>query len=321
MEHGKEKSQMIIDFHSHVGDLRTPAQLNRSPVTWEGLLERLDDEGIDRTVLLPLGVSPESLNMPSLFSPTPDMIGILKTAARYKDRLILFGNLDPRMQCAGNLEPDQVENPPETDFSWILEKFRELGCVGIGEVTANLAFDDPRVINLFRQCGQWDMPVLFHGTGPGRGVYGLYDEAGSPRLEKLLQRAPDTVIIGHGPGFWAEIDGKITTKNKYIYPEGPIRKEGSLVRLLRTYPNLYADISAVSGYNAISRDKAYGIRFLTEFQERVLFGTDVCFGGQEGRMPHLSYLRSLLSEKSITQEVFDKITGRNALALLKHYNQ
>jgi len=95
--------------------------------------------------------------------------------------------------------------------------------------------------------------------------------------------------------------------------------EGSLSRLLRSYPNLYADISANSGFNAISRDRAFGIDFLTEFQDKILFGTDVCFGDRDGRMPHLGYLRKLREENQITPQVFAKITGENALKILKLY--
>ena len=306
---------MIIDIHTHIGDLRAPNQMDRKPVTTEDLIHRLDDEGIDKAIVLPLGASPESTNGPFWFTEQPDVVGQIKSAARFKDRLILFGNLDPRMGCKGNLEADEVAHPPVADFSWVLERFREMGCVGIGEVTANVALDDPRLVNMARQCGEMGMPILFHETGPGLGVYGVYDEVGSPRLERLLQQAPKTTLIGHAPGFWAEISADITPMNRFIYPTGPIAKEGSLVRLLRTYPNLYADISAMSGFNAISRDKDFGIRFLTEFRDRVMFGTDVCFGGKEGRMPHLAYLRQLLGEGSLSQEAFEKITVKNAMRI------
>jgi predicted TIM-barrel fold metal-dependent hydrolase len=308
---------MIIDFHTHVGDHRAPERMDRLPVTWENLIGRLDEEGIDKAVVLPSGVSPESLKAPFLFSQQVDIIGQLEAARQYPDRIIPFGNLDPRMGCLGNLEPHQIKNPPQADFSWILTRFLELGCAGIGEITANIALDDPRVIQLFRQCGDFGLPVLFHCTGPGRGVYGLYDEVGLPRLERLLQAAARTIVIGHAPGFWAEIVGDITVENKFLYPGGPIRKEGALCRLLRTYRNLYADISANSGFNAISRDREFGARFLTEFQDRILFGTDVCFGGPDGRMPHLGYLRKLYEEELITRQVFDKIVGENALRILK----
>ena len=310
---------MIIDFHTHVGDLRTSERMDRLPVTWEGLIERLDEEGIDKAVVLPIMASPESMKGPALFQPQGDLLSQLETARRYRERIIIFGNLDPRMGCLGNLEPHQVANPPETDFSWVLERLREMGCVGIGEITANIAVDDPRVITLVRQCGEYELPVLFHCTGPGRGVYGLYDEVGLPRLERLLQAAAGTTVIGHAPGFWAEIEGDITVEKKFVYPTGPIRKEGALIRLLRSHPNLYADISANSGFNAISRDRDFGASFLTEFQDRVLFGTDVCFGGADDRMPHLGYLRKLREENRITSEVFSKITGENALKILTLY--
>ena len=134
---------------------------------------------------------------------------------------------------------------------------------------------------------------------------------------RLLQQAPETIIVGHGPGFWADISSGLTTEEKSGYPKGPVTDEGSVPRLLRTYPNLYADISAGSGYNALTRDRAFGVRFLNEFQDRLLFGTDVCFGYTEGRTAHMHYLHELLSDGIISQETFDKITFRNALRLLK----
>ena len=85
-------------------------------------------------------------------------------------------------------------------------------------------------------------------------------------------------------------------------------------RLLRTCPNLYADLSANSGFNAITRDPEAGYRFLDEFQDKLLFGTDTCFA--EVRTPHLPYLRELLSKGKLSQVAFDKITSLNAQKLL-----
>ncbi len=295
---------MIIDVHTHVTDLSRTQ--DRTPVTWENLIARLDEEGIDQAVVLPI-VSPETLQFPTLLSPQPDVVSQLREAARYPDRIIPFGNVDPR--TGGN--------SARVDFSWILERFVEMGARGFGEVTANLLADDPRVVNLFRHCGRWQLPVLIHGTGPGEGLYGLIDEVGSPRLTRLLDQVPDTVVIGHGPGFWAEIGADLTLESKSRYPAGPITAEGSLPRLLRTYPHLYADISAGSGYNALTRDPAYGIRFIHEFQDKLLFGTDVCFGDPPGRMPHLGFLRRLLAEGQISPEIFDKIVAGNALRIVR----
>ena len=55
---------------------------------------------------------------------------------------------------------------------------------------------------------------------------------------------------------------------------------------------------------------------MNEFQDRVIYGTDVCYGDMKGRMPHLSYLRELLAGKLISQEVFNKIAGKNAKRIL-----
>lgn len=300
---------MIVDMHTHIGDLRAPWSLDRRPVAVEDLIARMDQEGIDRAVVLPWPPCPEAVTFPALFGPLPDIVSQIREAARYPDRLIRFGNADPRWGG----------NSPRTDWSWLLERYVEMGCVGMGEVSANLPFDDPRVVNLFRQCGEWRLPVTFESAGPGEGRYGLVDEVGSPRLERLLQQAAQTTIIGHGPGFWAEIGAGLRPEEKSGYPRGPITGEGSLWRLLRAYPNLYADISAHSGFNALTRDPQWGLRFLIEFQDRLMFGTDVCFADPEGRMPHLEWLRGLRASGQISKDVWEKITYRNALCVLVRY--
>jgi predicted TIM-barrel fold metal-dependent hydrolase len=296
---------VIIDIHTHVGDFSRAAE--RTPVTVENLLARLDEEGIDRAVILPFGDAPEAMEPPYLFSAQASIVSQIETSLRYPERLIPFGNVDPRMGG----------NAGKADFSWILDRFVAMGCVGIGEVTANLPADDPRVINLFRQCGAYGLPVTIDTTGPGEGRYGLIDDPGSPRMARLLEAAPETIVLGHGPGFWAEISADVSVKTGY--PTGPVTPEGSLSRLLRTYPNLYADISARSGFNGLTRDEAFGVAFLNEFQDKLVFGTDVCFGDAEGRMPHLAYLRRLLAEGRLSQDAFDKITAKNALRVMPRY--
>ncbi|MGQ9540210.1 MAG: amidohydrolase family protein [Armatimonadota bacterium] len=300
---------MIIDMHTHVGDLRALSNMGRKPIVIDDLMARLDDEGIDKAVLLPWPASPEGLQFPGVFQPQPDIVSQIREAQRYPDRIIPFGNVDPRWGG----------NTAKTDFSWLFERFVEMGCAGIGEVSPNLPYDDPRVVNMFRQCGEWDFPVTIHATGVGEGQYGLIDEPGSPHLLGLLKQAPQTVIIGHGQGFWAQISADVSPLDMLGYPKGPIRREGMVQKLLRDFPNMYADISAHSGYNALTRDPEYGVRFLNEFQDKLLFGTDVCFADEEGRMPHLRYLKERHANGDISQEVYDKITYKNALKILKRW--
>ncbi len=302
---------MIIDAHAHIGDLRSAAHgtLDRAPVPVDALIARLDDEGIDLAVVLPWPACPEAVEFPGLFDATPDVVSQIRATAARPDRLIPFGNADPRWGG----------NSSRADFSWLLERFVAMGCVGMGEVSANIPFDDPRTVNLFRQCGQWELPVTIESAGPGEGLYGFVDEAGSPCLERLLQQAPDTFVIGHGPGFWADLSADLTPEAKagYPYPPGPVAPGGAVPRLLRAYPNLCADLSAYSGWNALTRDPAFGVAFLDEFQDKLLFGTDVCFGDPAGRTQHLPYLRQLRADGRLSQDGYDKITHRNALRLMK----
>jgi predicted TIM-barrel fold metal-dependent hydrolase len=304
-EHGSEET-MIIDVHTHIGDLRSPWSLGRAPIRVADLIARLDEEGIDRAVVLPWPPCPEGVTFPALFGEAPDIVGQIRLAATRPDRLILFGNADPRWGG----------NSARTDWSWLLDRYQKMGCVGMGEVSANIPFDDPRMVNLARQCGERGLPITFESAGPGEGRYGLVDEVGSPHLARLLEEAPATTFIGHGPGFWAEIGAGLDSAEKSGYPRGPISGEGSLFRLFRDYPNLYADTSAHSGFNALTRDPEWGLRFLHEFQDRLMFGTDVCFADPEGRMPHLRWLRGLLADGQISREIWEKITHRNAERIL-----
>ncbi len=309
---------MIIDFHTHIFDLRSPLSLNKEPVTWQKLISRLDEEGIEKAVVLPLGISPEIINGPSLFNAGNDMVTQITPPDTVRDRVILFGNLDPRMGCRGNLTEQEVNKPiPDTDFSWILEEFIKRGCVGIGEITSYLPQDDPLIVNLFNQCGEYKLPVLFHTTGSGRnGVYGLFDEVGLPRLENLLKNVPRTICIAHATGIWAELDADINPEDKFIYPRGKIKHPGKLLKLLEKYDNLYVDTSGRSGYNAITRDIDFSLKFLNEYSEKIIFGTDVCFADRDEMMPHLGFLRKLLEEGSLEKKAFENITYKNALKVL-----
>ncbi len=298
---------MIIDFHLHVGDFRPTGREDRVPMTWENQIARLDDEGIDRAVFLPVyNASPEGAPFPMVFEDRSSVRDQVVDAGRYPDRIIPFGNMDPRWG----------PNSDKTDFGPILDWFQEHGCRGVGEITANVPFDDPRNINMFQQLGERGLLVTIESCTFGPGHYGYQDDPGLPRLERLLLEAPETIVIGHGPGFWANMALVRTVEEMSGYPKGPVREEGAVARLLRDYPNMYADTSAGSGWNALTRDPEYGVAFLNEFQDKIIFGTDVCYADEAGRMPHLEYLKRLRTEGKLSPAAFDKIAAGNGLRLL-----
>jgi len=196
----------------------------------------------------------------------------------------------------------------------LLETYKKAGFKGVGEYMANLPFDDPYNMNVFRQVGEIGLPLLFH-IGPSRGgCYGCYDDLGLPRLETVLKECPDLTLIGHSQPFWAEISSDVTEETRGGYPEGPVTP-GRVVELMREYPNLYGDLSAGSGHNAITRDPEFGYQFMDEFQDRLFFGTDICAVGQ--KLPIVETFRKLAEEEPISKEALEKISWKNANRVLR----
>jgi len=288
---------MLIDIHVHASRTTGIVRSNgsRYPTPAE-LVRMMDEAGIDKAVLLSR-VSPECAYV---YVPPEE---VLATCAEYPDRLLPFCNLDPRM----------LTNDAKADFRPLLAHYKALGCKGIGEYVPNIPFDDPLNMNLFGRVEEAGLPLTFHIAPAIGGFYGCYDELGLPRLENVLKSFPDLILLGHSQPFWAEISADVTEEIRNTYPEGPVTP-GRVVELMETYPNLYGDLSAGSGLNAIRRDPEFGFRFMEKFQDRLLFGTDIANVPQE--LPIVDYFRKLKKGKLISKEAFEKITWRNASRLL-----
>jgi len=278
----------LIDFHMHIGKL----YIGERPLTPSYLLRFMDDNGIEKAALLPIE-SPEETHY---YVTTEYVINVCR---RHPDRFIPFCNVDPRRGSADT----------STDFYTILREYKERGCRGFGEAMSGLYVDDPRLQKIYEACGRLNLPIVFHIDGL-RNI----DEKGLPRFENMIRKFPETIFVGHGPHFWAEISSEVSEEDFSGYPKGEIRSEGAVVKLLSNYPNAYADLSAGSGFNAISRDPAFGYRFLERFQDKLLFGTDVCRFNQN--IPVIPYLKDALRDGRISKAAYDKITRANAEALL-----
>ena len=291
---------MLIDIHVHTTNiagegLHRPGG-SRFPNPSQ-LLGMMDAAGIDMAVLM-CTVSPECRYCFVL----PEEV--LNICAKRPDRLVPFANLDPRM----------LANSAESDFRDLLRHYKWAGCKGIGEYMPNLPFDDPLNMNLLKQVEEVGFPMTFHIAPQIGGCYGCFDELGLPRLEHVLREFPDLVLLAHSQPFWAEIDAGVTEESRSGYPTGPVRP-GRVVDLMREYPNLHGDLSANSGYNAISRDPDFGGEFLEEFQDRLYFGTDIANFPQE--LPIVGHFAELKRSGVISRSAYEKIRWRNAARLLR----
>ena len=180
-----------------------------------------------------------------------------------------------------------------------------------GELKYRVMYDNFDCLRLFRTAGMLKMPVIMHFD------YDRATEAGAPRcdwyggtidtLERVLQACPETTFIGHAPGFWIHIsDDDLYKKCSYPASDFPVTETGRITQLLRKYPNLYCDISAGSGLKALNRDKVHAIKFLTEFQDRVLYARDNFTNS------HQEFLNSL----GLPETVLSKIYHKNAESLI-----
>jgi len=287
---------MFFDIHAHVYKYPYPSGNSTLFMTEEQLYEHNRQYNIDQSVLLPI-VSSEVY--------IPQSTGeIIDIANHSGGRFIPFCNLDPRV----------LTNSSDAPIGRLLEFYREQGCKGIGEVMPNLDWNDLRMQNLLHCVEQIGFPLLFDMNGSKDSGYGIYDEPGMPHFEDCLRKYPNLVFIGHGPAFWAEISKLKNPEDRHAYPHYPVFEEGKVATLLRTYRNLFVDLSAGSGANAMMRDKQYAIRFLNEFCDRVIFGTDTCYFGHP--VPMVNFLTDQLTQGLLNAEVFIKIAEGNAKRLL-----
>lgn len=146
------------------------------------------------------------------------------------------------------------------------------GVRACGELKLRMMYDNPDAIALFQFCATRQVPVTVHIDYPipSSGNFprsNYWYGGGIAAFERALQQCPDTVFLGHAPGFWAHISAGEQFDSDY-YPSGPVQSGGLLPAMLRKYPNLYGDISANSGRNALSRDAKFGREFVLEFQDR-----------------------------------------------------
>ena len=291
-----------IDIHCHVHAFsECSSGYQKSDIrrlSAEEQLEIFDKLNVEKGVILPLFESEQGK-----MSPSPESCKYI--ADKYPDRFAWFCNVDPRSE---NFDA-------KTDLSEYVGRFKELGAKGVGEITTPLYADSDIMDNLFYHCAECDMPALIHIGTSFEEMYGIIDDKGLPRIERMLKKHKKLRIIGHSAAFWCEISENGYPDDRNDYPTGKV-KEGRIASLFREYGNLYCDLSAGSGSNAMMRDREYAAKFLTEFADRIYYGTDVSDKKQTFQYVFDDFLTGLVTDKMISNDVYEKIVYKNAAKLL-----
>lgn len=288
-----------IDIHAHVTvypdlvpkrqgtDLRMPS--------CDELISFYDRLNIEHGMLLPI-VAPEG----QYYQMTTE--NCIMAARLHPDKFSWFCNIDPRAGA----------NSPDADLVYFLEHYKSLGAKGVGEVTTQRYADDPYMENLFSACEKCDLPVIFHLGPTMEDVYGIVDELGLPRIETILQRHPRLMVIGHSTPFWSEISSDVTDEIRNTYPSGKVT-EGRVWELMRKYDNLYCELSAGSGANAMMRDPENAASFLESFADRIFYGCD--YYSPTERYPYEldRFLDEMVQSGKLSIKSYKKIVRENAI--------
>lgn len=284
---------MIIDAHNHPDwqghDLtRTLRNMDKYNIdkawllTWESPCDEYDPAYNN-------GIPPGTLHGPIPFS------RCLSYVERAPDKFILGYAPDPR-------RPDAIDR--------LHAAIDIYGVRVYGEMKVRMMFDNPDAIRMYRFCGKMGLPVIGHieyefDTGRKYPRPNYWYGGGIEPFERAIQRCPDTIFLGHAPGFWSHISGD-AQYDKAPDPNGKVLPGGKAIEMLNKYPNLYCELSAGAGLHALERDPEFARDFLTEFQDRVLYARDYF------KNRHQEFLDSL----GLSQSVLKKIYSENALKLV-----
>lgn len=236
----------IIDIHQHVGYSGRPDAV---------LLAHQKAMGVTTTVLLPAG---RSVSRASTHEGASN--GLQAEAEGFDACRAIAQAYPGQFLVAANEVPDLA------DTVSVLEAQLSRGAVMIAEQKFGVACDAPEMQAIYRLAAERRVPVLMHWQ------FGRYNH-GFERFHTMLAKYPHVAFIGHAQTWWANIDARHADQT-VLYPKGPVTRGGLTDRYLADYPNMYGDLSAGSGLNALTRDEAFTRDFLARHQDKLLYGSD-----------------------------------------------
>ncbi|MBT9778949.1 amidohydrolase family protein [Clostridium sp. MCC353] len=277
-----------VDIHAHVALNDSDIEFNH--VKFSGcsaMKNHMEKLGIERAVIMSL----EDQN--DMFTSNHAAAEIVK---RYPEFYCWFCNIP------------QGEKDPYN----LLKKMKRQGALGLGEWVTHLPLDHPYMEEIMGASEELELPILFHLSPDPDNQYGIIDEPGLYLLEEALKKFPKLMLIGHSQAFWYEISNNdpCAEKGRGGYPSGLVEPGGRLPYLMENYKNLYCDLSANSGGNAMMRDPDFGIKFLEKYQDRLFFGTDMANVAMN--FPFGGWLDEQVQKGRISQMAYEKICSRNA---------
>lgn len=278
----------IIDIHQHLGySGRTDDAFLRHQVTM----------GVDLTILLPAG-------RPVNTASTHDGVSNgLQAEALGNEPCRSFARAHKGYRFGANEVPDIAGATKE------IERYLTMGAVIVAEQKFGVECDSPAMQDIFALAQDHHVPVLMHWQ------YKMYNY-GFDRFHKMLEKYPRVTFLGHAQTWWANVDKNYVDDEKNLYPKGPIAAGGLTDRYLTDYPNMYGDLSAGSGLNALTRDEGFTREFLVRHQDKLVFGSDC--SDSEGAGEKCSGSQTIAAIRRLASpDVRQKLLSGNAKKLFR----
>jgi predicted TIM-barrel fold metal-dependent hydrolase len=198
--------------------------------------------------------------------------------------------------------------PDIPEASTIIQKYLKTGAIGIGEQKFPVDCDSIHVHRIAELAETFQVPVLLHFE---HKVYNF----GFERFYRILEKHPNVNFIGHAQTWWGNIDKKLD--QTVLYPKTKVTPHGITDRYLSDYPNMYGDLSAASGLNALLRDEDHAREFLARHQNKLLYGSDC--SDKIGQGPGCLGAQCIAAVKRLApdQNVVRKLLHDNAASLFR----
>jgi predicted TIM-barrel fold metal-dependent hydrolase len=279
----------IIDIHQHVGYSGRPDDV---------LLAHQRLMGVTTTILLPAG-------RPATIASTHGGVANgLQALASGNEACYQFARAHATAYRYGANEVPDIKGATTE-----IERYLKRGAVVIAEQKFGVECDSPEMQKIYALAQEYRVPVLMHWQ------FKMYNY-GFERFSRMLEKYPRVNFVGHAQTWWAHID-RSHSDQSVLYPQGPVTPGGLTDRYLSDYPNMYGDLSAGSGLNALTRDEGFTRDFLTRHQDKLVYGSDC--SDHEGAGPKCQGAQTIavIRRLATTRSVERKLLFENARRLFR----
>jgi len=254
----------VIDVHNHVNDA---GGIHGDDVPPADVIKAMDAANVRKIVIL-TGMWGEALQKV-----------LDKMVKPYPDRFMVFAQMDWSKIDDPNFSQEMVRQLDDAVKRGArgLKVLKDWG-LGVRDKSGKLVpIDDPRMDAVWEECGRLQIPVAIHSTDPE--AFFTPTDAHNERYEELM-RNPSWSF--YGPQFPSK--QTLLEQRNHVFAKHP---KTTFIALhianwpenldavsdwLKQYPNMYVEFGAREAELGRQPRRAY--KFFTEFQDRILFGTD-----------------------------------------------